>query len=78
MMLRWFRFSATEGDWYGYGTEAEADEYAQEFASDYSAVPPNDLLPGTVDAKAFSIREALAFLREGIIRVRVPARPMRR
>ena len=60
MTLQWFRLSAPGGgDWYGYGTEAEAGEYARKFASAYSAVPLSDVLPSTVDGKAFSIREAL-------------------
>lgn len=59
MTLQWFRFSAPEGgDRYGYGTEAEAGEYARRFASTYSVVPPGDVLP-TLDSNAFSIREAL-------------------
>ena len=75
MTLQWFWFSAPgSDDWYGYGAEAEAAEYPREFAPDYSAVPLNDLLPCTVGSKAFSIPEALAFLREETIQVRVPAR----
>lgn len=60
MTLRWFRFSAPQGGhWYGYGTEAEAAEYARRVAPVYSAVPPSEVLPSAVDCKAFSIREAL-------------------
>jgi hypothetical protein len=63
MTLRWFRFSAPGvDDQYGYGTEAEADEYARELPPEYSASPLSATTPVNVDGIAFSIREALAVL----------------
>jgi hypothetical protein len=60
MKLQWFRFSAAGvADSYGYGTVAEAAEYAQKAAPEYAAVPLNAVLPAAADAPAFSIRKAL-------------------
>ena len=66
MLLQLFCFATPGGEnQYGYGTEAEAHEYAMELVAEFS---PSKLSPSAdvrSDGIAFSIGEALAVLREG-------------
>jgi hypothetical protein len=65
-LLQLFCFASTGArNQFGYGTAAEAHEYASQIASEYTPCALTPTADVGADGIAFSIREALAVLHEG-------------